>query len=1285
MPRVGLSLVVLVLLLGAPRSSRAAWDTPFWGAPGLEFFRQQQTGNAGTVYCAVEQPHKGPLWFGTEKGLLSFDGKTWRAFPGATEISALAFDAGGSRLWFGALCDLGFADLMRDGNTRFTSLREKLPFPAAELRVVWACLPTRDGATFVAEDRVLHWDGANFRVWHYPTTVRVCPIFFEGKLWFHHVATGLYRIGEDGPEKIAEPAQLPKSALLWLGRENGELIGASNHGVWTIAATPRGLSPDELNAFTTEHRLVGVAELGHGFRSICTLTGGLAIVDRHLRIVRRIGADDGLRGTLFGQYVDRDGALWAFRDDSLVRCDTRNATAQVRLDEASRPMLVRAMKTGPGDSVWIGAQNRLYRATSAHDGRLEISELPGVPLRELQVVCPSADGVLLGGFGGIVFRGESGIEPIFDSSSRPTVLIAPLRQPNRWLASLADSWVELTRTTAGQWLARPHPKMPVASSAVEDADGHLWTASPVLGVQKWKWQDGRLVSVDRPTEFDAKEPAATFVVGRASDILVVADSKAYRTRGANAPEFLCEIPGIVTACALSPDQSRLYVAFRRAALVPADYTESVGVVSLDPAGASARWRDFVVPHLASIGSITQLAVTAIGGADTLWVGGTEGLMQARPAELSEWSAPATPWITAVDPRGSGMTLGFAEATQLRLAAPELTLRPALRFQTKFGQRDGAWSAPTDRTTFDFSDLREGAYSFVARAVNPAGQVSEPAHFTFRILPPWYRSPWAYAAYAAALGWSMFGAARYRERRVRARNLELERLVRERTAELEKANAAKDEFLASMSHEIRNPMNGVVGLSAAIDISPLDEEGRYRFGLLRHCASHLASLLEDILDFSKLQAGNLELDPQPFSPVELLEAVSAITAPVSAAAGVKVEFALGPSVPPRLVGDARRIRQVLLNYVGNAIKYAPHGTTEVTAWSRPIDSRRVTLTFAVSDEGPGIPVEEHEQIFEKFERGAGARSSRIPGTGMGLAVCRRLAEKMGGRAWVESAPGKGSTFYLSLELPIATSAPARSPERTLAALPKRALVVDDEEYNVVALSALLERRGFTVHSALDGDTALRCVVEHKPDVIFLDYDMPDTTGPQLARRIREVLRPLGRHPLVIATTAYSTVTKRDECLAAGMDGFLGKPVAEDRLRTALEEAIQRRSPASARHLITPDAQIFDPLENLQTLARQHARTLETELAGFNAEALAEFAELRDAIAARDVNRSARGAHKISGRFGFLHAAAPMRRALSLEDVCRRGAWEEAQRRLDELAQDWAALRDSLSRLTCASAE
>lgn len=1277
----------MLLIGGAALRAPAAWDDRSLGDPALEIFGPRVLGQQAELWGMAQHPRSGAIYVAATEGLIVFDGQSWNLRPldSHSYVRCVAFQPGTERVWVGAP-SLGYFDELPGGKFRFVSLRDKQPVAPDELQAIWACHAAERYVDFVSNQHVLRWDGEKFLTWHYSGAQRLFPIHFEGALWFHHPETGLYRLDASGPVKLYEPDQLPAAALFWLGRCDGELVGASNRGLQTIGPASRALSSPALNRFAAEGHLVSVADLPGGFQAWATLHGGVAIVSPAGVIVRQINSESGLGGTVFTELVDREGNLWILTESNLARVPASGATATVKLPNAAGGLT--SLRRDADQNVWLCADNRAFRvqARATVGGPLRVEALPP-GLGGYRSAFPTPFGLLLARFGAIDLLHDGQFTAnvaSFPGHLASVEQAAPVGD-DRFVLLKDDGFGELERAPDGTWrTAAQLVTTTAASGVVEDRAGNIWMGnfrSPLLVARRENGalQPARTVYGNFPAF-----ATGTLVFDRADDILVIAQRRLFLLTSERPPrELALTLPATPIGGAVSKDGQRLYLRFQRAD-APIGYNFGVGVVELSADGSTARWRDLFVPGLQTVGQLTALEVTRERDADTLWIGGSDGLIQARPAELHDWAPPHPPSIDFV---GSLTGTEFSSDQQLhfQIRSYEIALRPALRFQTRFGLAQAEWSSPSSRVSFDFSSLREGTYTFSARTVNPAGQASEPTSFTFTILPPWYRSPWAYTGYAAGAGLAVLGAVRYRERRMLARTLELERLVHERTAELEKANAAKDEFLASMSHEIRNPMNGVVGLSAAIDISPLNDEGRYRFGLLRHCASHLASLLEDILDFSKLQSGTIELDPQPFSPAEVLEAVSAITAPVSAAAGVSVEFALGPTVPPRLIGDARRIRQVLLNYVGNAVKYAPQGTVEVTAWSRRGAAGGTILVFAVSDEGPGIPPEEQTRIFEKFERGAGARSSRIPGTGMGLAVCRRLAEKMGGRAWVESAPGQGSTFYLELELPIAVRAPVDAVERSLTALPKRALVVDDEEYNVVSLSALLERRGFTVRSALNGDEALRAAVEHQPDIIFLDYDMPDTTGPQLVRRIRETLQPLGRQPLVLATTAYSTVEKREECLAAGMDGFLGKPVVEERLRAALEQAILHRAPASARHLITPDAQIFDPLENLQMLARQHARTLESELAEFGTAAADEFTGLTEAIAANDVTASARAAHKISGRFGFLHAAAPMRRALHLEQICRAGDWAAAQRLAEELAHDWTALRDSLARLTCASAE
>jgi len=558
-------------------------------------------------------------------------------------------------------------------------------------------------------------------------------------------------------------------------------------------------------------------------------------------------------------------------------------------------------------------------------------------------------------------------------------------------------------------------------------------------------------------------------------------------------------------------------------------------------------------------------------------------------------------------------------------------------------------------------------------------MSEPAVFTFHILPPWYRSGWAFAGYALGLSLVVFVLIRVREHRIRARNEELETQVQIRTEELVKANAAKDEFLAGVSHEIRNPMNGVIGIAETFKTEALDPESRRKFGLLRQCATHLSSLLEDILDFSRVQAGAVDLELREFELPELVQSIAAMTAAESEKRGIPVEIAISPAVPTRLNGDPRRIRQILLNFVSNALKFSGRGQISVTVWCKAAGPQQTEVIFAVSDEGPGISPEEQKRLFTRFERGAAAQQGRVPGTGLGLALCKGLAEKMGGRIWLESEPGEGSCFYFSAPFAI----PEPAPEPVPAAVQESsgpaqvALVVDDEEYNRIVLTDLLESLGYIVHRAAEGQAALALAERHPLDVAFLDYDLPGLSGLDVARGIRALPGKTAR-ALILATTAFTTPEKRAQCLAAGMNAFLGKPVTMERLRKVLASTAGPVAPASLP-APAPPTPPTDGLANLRLIATRKGTAFTEELALFFSEFEVEFEHLSTALQKEDAPDTGHYAHLLYGRCGFIAEFELEQLLRQIEALGANHEWDAA-RALGRKVQD----RFVLLRLRLASA-
>ena len=1190
---------------------------------------------------AVLQTRDSYLWAGTDGGLARFDGMKFTTFrttntPGMTNhaVTELFEDRAGT-LWIGTE-----GGLIRYRNLAFEPV-------GLEGRAILAMCEGADGSLWVGSD------------------------------------AGVHRLKDGTITHLEDPA-LPRTAAQ-------ALLADSGGRVWIGFSQWPGLVCFDGQRFevvshgdAVRAEVLAIVEEPRGTLWFGT---GNGLVRRSGSQFARFGTEDGLAGRRVSDlYADGNGGVWV----------ATSGLQRITGGDLGSITTVRLMAARVFQGLWRDREGNLWAGTSG-DGLICVRTAPFqlIPLNARTVangfrtVMQDREGVLWlaqGSLGYTRIASDSDVTrtlPDVDGRIGDVLAVLAPNDGSLWVGG--RDTLRVTRGTATQVF----PEYAGARVFFEDRRGGIWLGRQNGGLVRW--HDGVFSTVALPDKVARCTPSSVAETSTGEIWIGTWNHGVIRLRGTEITIFDRDagLPTSELRCVFVDRTDRVWVGTRGRGLgmfengqwILPDWTSELidqQIISIVEDAGDRMWLAaprgvFKVPRAELVSTMLgRLAPTRLNVVNAteglrqeladlacfpaacrtrdglLWFATRRGILRIDPAGSSSSLLPPTVHIERVLVNGERHnavreivlppdTPGLAiEYTGLSFSAPG-----HVRFQYRMEGVDEKWIAADDRRMAHYAKLPPGQYRFQVKASNAAGVWSErAAALTIVQQGWWYQSPWVWwlAGFTVVAG--VAGGYRWRSAAHAAERRRLERGIAERTRELqiakehaEASTRAKAEFLESISHEIRNPLNGIIGLVAMLREAPLDARERELAQSLGACAKGLVRVFDEVLNFSRLEHGYVPLREKPFKLGVVLDEVAALFRVMARQRGSEIVVRREGAVPDLWIGDAEKISSILGNFVSNALKYAPGAPIELLVQCDAVDEFGADVTFNVTDRGPGIPAEEQERIFEKFVRGSTARNQRTPGTGLGLATCRALAELMGGHVAVESpaiSSRSGATFFLRLRLKrdrnpttvIDLPAPAPVPAG-------RALIVEDQAYNQIVVRRIAERLGYVTDVTHDGEEALGRLARQTYAVIFVDWELPGMHGDAFARNVRQM--PGGAEPIVIATTAHDSEEIRRQCFASGMDGFALKPFETETIARLLADARARRGAPAQHDTARLDTRVFrfvgyDDPEQAGQAARLYLDILEQEVA-----------LLEGAITQRDTAGAAAAAHRIKSHAGLVDAA------------------------------------------------
>ncbi|HKB92328.1 MAG TPA: response regulator, partial [Opitutaceae bacterium] len=832
----------------------------------------------------------------------------------------------------------------------------------------------------------------------------------------------------------------------------------------------------------------------------------------------------------------------------------------------------------------------------------------------------------------------------------------------------------------------------VPSSVAVDKRGHIWVSTLSNRIYEFTWDD-LLRRVQLNTEFEQGHglprsaghlKLSTFD----NDIVAFTESDILRfDKAANRFATMPLFDPFVGIAVSTPKANHGYWIVRSKILgSDAPYAllkmERTGKELID-----FKFTPLDAPGLGQIAEVTSLDITGDGDDELLWIGGSNGLLRLETGSLRSVGtvSPLSLDARRTEESSSSSSHGqnLAHVSEVRRFVFEFQSRSAatgepIFYQTKLEGAELGWSPPQSTSKREVAGLAPGSYVFDARPIDRFGRIGPSVRYPFTIESPWYLKPMAQSLWAILAALLVWIAVRFRIQRLQRQTEKLNRLVNERTRELTLSSAAKSEFLENISHEIRNPLNGIVGLVDLLDERGLSGKQRQHALSLKECSENLSRIFNDVLEFSKLEYGYAHLEERAFTIDSLLSSVRGVFLATAERQGNTIAIDVPTGFVDGFWGDDGKIRTIVSNFVSNALKYAPATPIVISVscadaegnTSKTNEANKVDLIIQVSDLGPGVPLEEQELIFRKFVRGTDAKNSNVPGSGIGLATSHMIAKLLDGNIGIESETGRGSLFFHKCRVARHTFTAAPSSEFQHPALTEglSVLIVEDQHYNQVVLTGMVSKLGFQVTCAKDANETFAAISKRNFDIVFLDLELPGLKGPDVAQRLRQLA--CGPSLVLIGASANDTKEAAERSIAAGMDAFLVKPLSLEAIRSTLVSVLARRR---TQTLGSVDLD-FGSLELYATnVAGSMAKSVRIYLDILGK----ELDALRDAVLREHAKDILLTAHRLSSHASLVKAAELRRFLLELERGARLGQIANSRELLQEITESVAVVELKLT--------